>query len=88
MTRTSPSEIFEILVVVQVIFIHIRVVVIVILAFWSIGTHTSDNRFLDFGPFASNVGWFVVVASTGSFTFWVWNHFEDLSTILVCVVIA
>ena len=110
MKRKFPSEIFEILIVVQVIFIHIGIVVIVILTwninlklvfrksplviiliyftFWSIGTDTSDNRFLDLGPFASYVGWFVVVTSTSGCIFWVWNHLENFSTVLVCVIVA
>jgi len=88
MKRTSPSELFEILIVVQVIFIHIGIVVIVILTFWSIGTDTSDNRLLDLGPFASYVGWFVVVTSTSGCIFWVWNHLENFSTVLVRVIVA
>ena len=50
-----------------VIRVHVLIVVLVIfmLTLWTILADTSDNGLLDLGPLATDVGGFVVVASTG-----------------------
>jgi len=53
------------------------------LTLWTILADTSDNGFLDLGPFATDVGWFVVVASTGGCCNWVWMHLKYFVVFLV-----
>jgi len=71
-----------------IILVHIFIVDIVILTFWSVGSDASDNRLLDFAPFASNVTGFVVVASACSSSSWEWSHLEHFSVVLVSPVVA
>jgi hypothetical protein len=71
-----------------IVLVHIFIVDIIGLSFWSISSDTSDNRLLDFTPLASDIGWFVVVASACCALGWVWSHFENFSIFWIFPVLA
>jgi len=60
-------------------FVKVLVSKSTVIKFVVVWSDTSDNRILNFWPFASNVWWFVVVTGTCGEVFWEWDHVKDFS---------
>lgn len=83
-TRDSALSFYKILLVENLIFLRIHIVIEggVILEFFFVGSHASDNRVLNLLPLTSDIGWFVCVTRTGNVVSWEWFHIKNFTVAL------
>jgi len=74
--------IFVIFILIHVIIFH-PFIITYVLTLWPVRAHTSDNGLFNLAPFATDVGWFVVVARACGCVSWVGHHFEYFAVLLV-----